>query len=169
MFLPSGEQYQLAEGPFILWDGCYNCTIEAKIDFPAKAFVEMKGGSCWGKNIEGLHVKVLDNNIWHYRTDGTGGRADDFVGVKGTAVGTGPPVTGPGGVPFPSKTASPAGVTSGVAGGVALGVPQVSGEPGKGQCPLGQTVCQAGYKYTCTEINPGNMGELVLGETEMLI
>lgn len=155
VFLPDGRQFEPPEGPFCLWDACFACSIEAKIDFPAKSFVEMKGGTCWGRNVEGLRVKVLDNSIWHYNTDGTGGRLDTFEGARGTAVGTGPAVTGPGGVPFPSKSAR-----------AGMAVPQVSGEPGKGKCPLGEVKCAAGYKYTCTEINPGNLGESGVGEAD---
>lgn len=55
----------------------------------------MKGGTCQGNNVQGLHVRVLDNNIWKRKP--TGGRDSSYEGTKGTPEGNGPPVTGPGG------------------------------------------------------------------------
>lgn len=60
-----------------------------------QVFVEMKGGTCGGQNVQGLHVRVLDNNIWKRLP--VGGRDGAYEGTKGTPDGHTPPAIGPGG------------------------------------------------------------------------
>jgi len=56
---------------------------------------ELQGGSCTKGLVPGLHVRVLDNNIW--KKEPLGGRDPSFTGESGTPEGHGPPVVGPGG------------------------------------------------------------------------
>ena len=73
----------------------------------------MKGGTCWGNNVQDLHVRVLDNNIWERKP--TGGRDATYTGTKSTAEGQGPPVIGPGGTPWSGGGPNQGGVNASAA------------------------------------------------------
>ena len=73
----------------------------------------MKGGTCWGNNVQDLHVRVLDNNIWKRKP--TGGRDLTYEGKKSTPEGQGPPVVGPGGTPWAGGGPNQGGVNASAA------------------------------------------------------
>lgn len=116
---PDGSLYEFAEGPLFIWDSCEACASQAKVDVSgryiskgkadvaASVFVQLKGGTCQGNNAQGLHVRVLDNNIWKRLP--TGGRDGSYEGTKGTPEGSGPPVIGPGGTPYGTAASQPPG------------------------------------------------------------
>lgn len=88
-------------------------------------FVEIKGGTCLGNNPEGLHVKVLDNNIWKRLP--LGGRDGTY---EGTSDAPGAAVVKPGGA-LGGTSGNLTGGAHGPAGGA-------SGAPAGG-LPVGNT------------------------------
>ncbi|KAL7422052.1 hypothetical protein Q5752_003825 [Cryptotrichosporon argae] len=62
VFDADGNQIVLDEGPFVLYDACAAAVTSKIVDFSAKAFTQISGGTC-GNNPTGLTIKVLDTTV----------------------------------------------------------------------------------------------------------
>jgi len=74
VFDENGDEFEFSEGPFVIWDACVACIGNGRIDMSAKAFTEIKNGTCSGNNPTGLSFQINNQNIWQpIPQDGIGG------------------------------------------------------------------------------------------------
>ena len=129
---------------------------------------ELQGGSCTKGLVPGLHVRVLDNNIWKKLP--LGGRDESYTGEAGTPEGHGSPVVGPtaaasnatsGASPASSSMAAagPMPSASQLAGPAMLPAPSPAGAPPsdaapqQGACTYGAEQCVGGKSQKCNYID----------------
>ena len=129
---------------------------------------ELQGGNCEAGLVPGLHVRVLDNNIWKKLP--LGGRDESYSGGAGTPEGHGPPVVGPTAAASNATSgASPASTSMTAAGtmpsasqlaGPAMlpaaspaGAPPSVAAPQQGACTYGAEQCVDGKSQKCNYID----------------
>lgn len=112
---------------------------------------ELQGGNCEAGLVPGLHVRVLDNNIWQKLP--LGGRDESYTGEAGTPEGQGPPVVGPTAAASNATSgASPASTSMAAAGTMPSAPPSVAA-PQQGACTYGAEQCVGGKSQKCNYID----------------
>ncbi|GFZ44955.1 hypothetical protein JCM24511_02681 [Saitozyma sp. JCM 24511] len=98
----SGNQFSFSEGSLFIWDACAAAVSSHIVDLSAKAFTELKGGTCSGNNPTGLTINILNSNVWDANSGGSSASAS-------TSSGSGTPSTSSAAPSVSSASSSRAG------------------------------------------------------------
>ncbi|GFZ46954.1 hypothetical protein JCM24511_04180 [Saitozyma sp. JCM 24511] len=85
-----GDPSEWCGKDLFIWDACAAATSSHIVDLSAKAFTELKGGTCGGNNPTGLTINILNSNVWEA---GSGGGSAGASASGGSGSGSGSSAT----------------------------------------------------------------------------